>query len=483
MYFSRHWFRYPLPHLALALVSIRAHAQSPDASLAELISPQLIQQEEFEPAVGEQIRAAYQQALHRPGDAEAVGRLGMIFQCYGKYTLAEICYRRARALEPNSSRWAYYLGNVEAWLGKDREALDDVREALKIDASYTPARVRLGQLLFESGDIEQSRQVFEEAIRQRPRLAAAHLGLGRVLAARGDWNAAIASYRRACDIFRNYAAAHYALAMAYRKTGDAAHARDELALYERCKESSQPSEDPLMDAVKSLYVGGLTHFAKGSSLAQQGKAKEAAAEFESALQVNPRMVMAHVNLIAMYGDLGLMDKAEEHFHEAVRLDPGWAEIYYNWGLLLFHKHRIAEAAEAFKKAIEVNPNYAEAHMELGQLLDETGRTSEAQQHFRLALDNSPDNRQAHYLFGRSLIRTGEFARAIDQLLATIQVEDDKTPICMQTLAVAYQRAGDLNKALYYTREARQRAVTRKMVELAAQLERDIDRLSAETKAP
>src|SRR5690349_7736629 len=185
MYSSRHWFRNSLPPLVraalvlLAWVSIRAHAQSSGVSLAELITPQQIHQEEFEPAVGEQIRAAYQQALHRPGDTEAVGRLGMIFQCYGKYTLAEICFRGAHALEPKSSRWAYYLGNVEAWLGKDREAIDHVRESLRIDPNYTPARVRLGQLLFEAGDIEQSRQVFEEAIRQRPRLAAAHLGLGR----------------------------------------------------------------------------------------------------------------------------------------------------------------------------------------------------------------------------------------------------------------------------------------------------------------
>ena len=485
MHIGRQWFGNPLPHLALAAIvvvlsSIPAGAQPPEASLPNLISLHEIRQEEFEPAIGEQIRFAYEQALHNTRDADVVGRLGMILQCYGKYEPAEICYRGAWGLAPRTFRWIYYLGNIEAWLGRNQDAVNHIREALKIDGNYTPARVRLGQLLFESGDTHQSLKVFEESIRQNPQLAAAHLGLGRVLAARGDWPAAIASYRRACEVFENYAAAHYALGLAYRKNGNVAKAREQLELYERFKETPQPAEDPLMDEVKSLYAGGLTHFAKGSSLAREGKTKEATAEFESALQLNPRLMMAHVNLIAMYGDQGQLDKAERHFREASHLDPGWAEAYYNWGLLLMRRHRTTEADEAFRKAIAANPHYADAHVELGQLLDEAGRMTEAQQHFRLALADAPANRQAHFLFGLSLIRTGQFGEAIAQLQPTTKVEDDKTPICMQALAAAYQRSGDVKSAAYYTREARQRALSRNMTALADQLQQDLVRLS---KAP
>jgi len=476
----------PAAIVAVALSSIPGEAQLPgaalpsEASLPDLISLQEIRQEEFEPAVGEQIRFAYEEALHNTRDAEVVGRLGMILQCYGKYEPAEICYRRASGLAPHSFRWIYYLANIEAWLGRNQDAVNHVRESLKIDESYTPARVRLGQLLFESGDTQQSMQLFEESIRRNPRLAAAHLGLGRVLAARGDWPAAIASYRRACGIAQDYAAAHYALGLAYRKNGDAAGAREQLELYERFKETPQPAEDPLMDEVKSLYAGGLTHFAKGSALARVGKTQEATAEFESALRVNPRLIMAHVNLIAMYGEQGQLDRAERHFREASKLDPGWAEAYYNWGLLLMRWQRTAEADEAFRKAIAANSHYSDAHVELGELLDEAGRMTEAQQHFRLALEDAPASRQTHYLFGRSLIRTGQFAEAIAQLQETIKVEDDKTPICMQALAAAYQRPGDLKNAAHYTREARQRALSRDMTALADQLQQDLVRLS---KAP
>ena len=468
--------------LVTLVISARA-AQPPASALPPANSPDLISlkgilQEEFEPAVGAQIRSAYEEALHSPGEAEVVGRLGMILQCYGKYQLAEICYRRAWSLAPHTFRWRYYLGNIEAWLGRNQEGVYHVREALKIDERYDPARVRLGQLLFESGDTQQSVKVFEESIRRNPRMAAAHFGLGRVLAARGEWPAAMASYRRACEIFRNYAAAHYALGLAYRKNGDAVQAREQLELYARFKETPQPSEDPLMDEVKSLYAGGLSHFAKGSSLAREGKTREATAEFESALQVNPHLIMAHVNLIAMYGEQDQMDKAERHFREASKLDPGWAEGYYNWGLLLMRRQRRTEADEAFRKAIAANPHYADAHVELGQLLDEAGRVTEAQQHFRLALQDVPANRQAHYLLGRSLIRAGQFREAIAQLQETIRVEDDSTPICMQALAAAYQRSGDMENAVHYTSEARQRALSRNMTALADELRQELARLSS-----
>jgi tetratricopeptide (TPR) repeat protein len=241
--------------------------------------------------------------------------------------------------------------------------------------------------------------------------------------------------------------------MAYRKTGHSEKARDHLARYERVKLLPQPSEDSFMDAVKALYAGGLSHFAKGSALAREGRAGEAAAEFESALGVNPGLVMAHVNLIAMYGQIGQIAKAEQHFRIAVELDPGWVEAYYNWGLLLVRQRRTAEAAQAFGKAVELNPNYADAHAELAALDESAGRDQEAQRHCRLALESDPNHRQARYLLGRSLIRTGRMEEAIGHLLRTIQAEDRKTPVCMQMLAVAYQRSGDRERAAYYLREA------------------------------
>jgi len=469
--------------LACSLACLNASARSLQEPLPGLIPFEQINLEKFEPAVGEQIRLAHHEARHNPRNAEAVGKLGMIFQVYGKYELAEICYRRAVGLAPGSSRWLYYLGNVEGWLGKHRDAVSHLQEAFKRDAGYAPAGVRLAELLFESGQIEASAKVYEEAVRQNPKLASAHLGLGRVRAARSEWEAAIEAFRQSCELFENYAAAHYALAMAYRRTGNATKASEHLERHQRARQYPQPSEDPLLDAVKSLYAGGLSHVAKASSLAQEGKLAEAVAAFESALKVNPRLVIAHVNLIAMYGHMGMPDKAEKQFRAAVALDPGWIEAYYNWGLLLYRQKRTGEAAEALRKAVQLNPSYADAHAQLGLLLEETGRVEQAQRHYRLALEGNPSHRQALYLLGRSLMGSGPMEEAIHHLLETLKVEDSKTPLCLQALGIAYERAGNRERALYYTREAWRRATSLKMRELVTQLQKEIDRLAGEVRSP
>ncbi len=453
--------------------------QTPGTSLPGLVSLEQISLEEFEPAIRDQILGAHQEAVNEPQDATKVGRLGMIFQVYGKYELAGSCYLRARALDPSSFRWAYYLGNIQGLLGKQAQAIESISEALKIDGGYAPARVRLAQLLFDAGDVEQSARIYRDVIAHNSNLASAYLGLGQVQAAREDWPGAIKSYQRACEIARNYAPAQYALAMAYRKTGDLENAKAHLGLYQHVKQTKQPSFDRMMDDIKGLYSGGLTHFATASSLAQQGKLQEAAAEFEAALEVNPNLVMAHINLIAMYGQLGLINKAEQHYRAAVELDPGWVEAYYNWGMLRLQHGTKAEAAEMFRKAIEVNPAYADARVQLASLLDEAGHFTEAAEHYQRALEVNPNHRQAHFLFAYNLVRRGQLEEAIKHFLETIKVEDRRTPLCMHALAIAYERTGNHERALYYLREACQRATSLGMQDLLSQLQRDLNRLAVE----
>ena len=450
----------------------------------DLTTLQQINLEEFEPAARGQIGRALEDAQRKSFDAETAGKLGMTFQVYGKYDLARTCYLRAHERDLRSFRWAYYLGNLEGLLGNHGEAVETIRAALKIDADYTPALVRLAQLQLISGDTEQSARSYREAIGRDPELASAHFGLGQVLAAREDWQTAIGSYRRACELSKGYAAAHYALAMAYRRTGDIAAAQAQIELYRQLKLAKQPSFDPMTDEIDALYSGGLPHLTKGTSLLQQGKLREAAAEFEAALKVNPKLVMAHINLIAVYGQLGLADKARDHFRSAVSLDPGWVEAYFNWGMFLLQNgNKRVEAAKMFEKALEVNPNYADAHVQLASLLDEAGRSREAAAHYLRALQVNSDHRQAHFLLAHNLAHDNRFDEAILHLIETIKIEDDRTPVCMRALALAYEGAGNRERALYYIRQARDRAAALGMRDLLSQIEGDLNRLATGSERP
>jgi superkiller protein 3 len=54
-------------------------------------------------------------------------------------------------------------------------------------------------------------------------------------------------------------------------------------------------------------------------------------------------------------------KAIAEYQNAIEANPGLADPYYNWGLVLRDLHNPREAIDKFKKAIEVDPKYAYAY--------------------------------------------------------------------------------------------------------------------------
>ncbi len=430
----------------------------------------------FFPVVREQVEKAFQAAQANPKSADASGALGMILDTYEQYDSAAICYQRARLLDPIVFRWVYYLGWVQAAQGRFGEAEATLREALHLNRGYLPAQLRLAETLLAAGKWEESGRIYESLARRYPGLPEAYYGLGRVRSAQGDHSAAVESLRRACELFPPYGAAHYALAIAYRRTTTGDQARQHFKLYEQNRTATPGVEDPLRAAVADLNRGPLGHMRRGAMLEEAGKTEEALAEQEQALAIDPSLVQIHINLIGLYGRLGQYQKAEEHYRKAVSLNPNQAEAYYNYGVLLRKQGKDTDAQQAFEKAVQINPFFAEAHNGLGVLLERQGQLDEAALHFEQALRNRPNYPLAHFHLGRILVNRGNFDQAIEHFLKTLEPEDENTPGYLYALGATYARAGNLQAALKYLRSARERASARGQSALLRSIERDLETL-------
>lgn len=434
--------------------------------------PQLITGK-FQPAIRDQVEKARAEAQANPNDAAANGKLGMVLQAYEQYRAAEACYQRARALEPGEFRWVYYLGTVQAAMGKNARAAETLREALRLDAEYLPARMKLAEVLLGLGELRESREIYEKVARKYPDFAQAHYGLGRLRSAQGEFAPAVEHYRRACELAPHFGAAHYALALAYQKLGESARAQEHIALYQKHQTSAPPAQDTLLDAVKALNAGALHHLKKGLGLEAAGQMELAIAEHERALEINPNLVQAHVNLVTLYGKLGRAEQAEKHYRATVELNPNLSESHYNFGVFLHSQGRYRDAAAAFGKALEISPDYAEAHNNLAYILEREGRLEEAIEHYRAAIANKPNYRLAHFHLGRLLLHKSRNAEAIRHFLQTLTPQDESTPGYMYGLGAAYARSGNRQSALHYIREARARAASLGQTQLLASIERDL----------
>jgi tetratricopeptide (TPR) repeat protein len=439
-------------------------------AVPELPTPAL---ENVSPRVRDQIREAYSDARAHLADANSSGRLGMIFQAYGLWHEAALSYRRAIRLAPSNFKWIYYLGTVEASQGHCSEAAASFRSALHLDPNYLPAQLGLANCQLTSADWNGSEELYGAIVRNHSDNADAYYGLGRVRASRRDFPGAADAYGKACALFPDFGAAHYALALVYRTLGQDDKAEEQLRLFETNKDAAPPSNDSLLNEVRALNLSASSQVQAGIDLERQGRLEESVMAHEKALQIDPQMVQAHINLIELYSRTGQFDKAEEHYRAAVRVQPYSVEGYYNYGVLLLTTQRFEAAESAFRKTIEINPFHASAHNNMGYLLERRGRLVEAAAEYRKAIDNKPSDRQAHFNLGRVLVNQHDYNGGIQELKKTIEPEDGDTPRYIYALGAAFARSGDRQNALHYIRRARDGAVARGQSGLVDSIERDL----------
>ncbi len=413
----------------------------------------------FLPSIRQSIDAALADAKARPGEAKAVGQLGKVLHAHDQLAAARACYLRASLLERRNFDWLYYLGAVS----DGPQAIEAFRAALKLRDDL-PAKLKLGEALLAAGDSPGAATVYRGL--QHP---AALFGYGR---ATND----PVYYEKALAAFPQYGAAMFALAQNYRRAGRSDEARRLMSDYQKFRLTAPPVADPLMDAVRELNRGPDRLLREAANLEKEGNLAAAVDLHLQALQLDPHLTQAHVNLISLYGRLGDRANAESQFRQALASNGSAHEAYYNFGVLCYLSHRHAEAEAAFRKALSINPRYADAENNMGVLLQEEGKLEQAKSHFEKAVALQPSLRLAHFHLGRILANQQRFPQAIEQLRQAAAVDDDATPTYLYALGATQARAGDAAQASSTLNSAREKALARGQASLASSIEHDLGRL-------
>ena len=130
-------------------------------------------------------------------------------------------------------------------LGREDEYVAELREALRVDPLYLPARLELGTALAQRGEKEEARKELESVLRQNPLHARAHFNYGTLLSELGRWQDARVHFARAVELDVSYCRSYAALVTADVHLGDKAGAAATLGrLKPQCRddESVQQAE-------------------------------------------------------------------------------------------------------------------------------------------------------------------------------------------------------------------------------------------------
>ena len=427
------------------------------------------------PAVARQpIAQALAEVRAHPDDPARLGHLAMVLHAWEQYETAAGVYALAQARERRYD-WFYLGGLVETRLAHHAAAARLLAAAVRLAPESAPARLALADALFESGDVPAAAREYS-SLTTGPGAPHAHYGLGRSLAAKGEKEPALREIEAAVHLFPEFGAASYAEAMVLRGLGRSAEARKALERAQQFGAAWPSVDDPVVARMRALRNDAGPHVKRGLSLQKQGDVAGAIAEYEAAIALDPRLVSAHVNLIALYGHQQSWEKAESHYRALEPIGPVPAEAHYNLGICLAAQRRSAEAAAVFRQALAVSPQHAGALSSLGQLAELEGRVDEAEASYRRAAAAAPNDPQIRFNVGRMLIARRQFTEAIAILDPLKSGAHPDRARFLFGLATAHVLAGHRDEGQRYAIQARDLARERGQAELADSIERELARL-------
>ncbi|MBT8406854.1 MAG: YcaO-like family protein [Deltaproteobacteria bacterium] len=174
--------------------------------------------------------------------------------------------------------------------------------------------------------------------------------------------------------------------------------RDTSVPFHAAKIVSQTLEGPravagiqrLLNSFPSRYD---LHFFMGLVLEYQGKATEALAEFQTALDLNPRpldIASVHTHIGVCLKDLEDYGGAVKALEQARDFDPNLKEIYNLLGFCYFKLKEHERSIKQFEKALEIDPGSAIDYANIGSNLREMGHKKEAIRLYQIALEMDPN---------------------------------------------------------------------------------------------
>jgi tetratricopeptide (TPR) repeat protein len=108
---------------------------------------------------------------------------------------------------------------------------------------------------------------------------------------------------------------------------------------------------------------------------------EAAAAYRKALELDPYLVAAIINLANIHYGRDELIEAQALYEQAIGLDSEYFEAHFNLGNIHHDLGRFPEAQRCYSEALRLNPTYADAHFYLAVTFEKMGLSQEARRHW------------------------------------------------------------------------------------------------------
>jgi type IV pilus biogenesis/stability protein PilW len=184
---------------------------------------------------------------------------------------------------------------------------------------------------------------------------------------------------------------------------------------------------------------------RGSAYLQKGQVDLAISDYDQVLRLKPRDAEVYTDRGVAYGAKGQFDRAIADFNRAIELKPSYALAWSCRGGMYLHKGQLDRAIADFSKAVEVDPGYAMGYNNRGTAYMQQKRYDQAIFDFDKALRLDPRQASAYANRGIVYFEKGQIDRAITDLTKALEIDSGVAP-AYEARAKAYTNQGEYQKA-------------------------------------
>ena len=123
-------------------------------------------------------------------------------------------------------------------------------------------------------------------------------------------------------------------------------------------------------------------------------------------------------------DENLFSEAIEHYNEAIKLKPQFAEAYFNRAVAKADLEKLEEAIKDYNQAIELRPKFVEAYVNRGNMKTRLGKLEEAVADLDQALKLNSEHTEAYTNRGYTKTLLGRMEEAIEDYNQAIELRPD-----------------------------------------------------------
>ena len=326
----------------------------------------------------------------------------LLLERQGKDVEAEEAWRAILKARPSNPEPYAHLGLLEARQAHYKEAAADYRKALAIGPGIPALHLNLGLALFKDGDLKDAIQEFEPLLKQTPESSPDNLRLtilvGMAHYGLAEYSQAAPYLKSASDRDPDNLSLLLALAHSYLWSEQFNYVMDVyhriLALNAESAEADMLAGEALDEmkdsdgAIKMFRAAAAAnpkepdvHFGLGYLFWTHKKYPEALVEFQAELDLNPN----HAQAMAYLGDCDLVLThpmlAQPLLEKAIQVDPGIELAHLDLGVIDADAGRRDEALRELATAEKLAPNDVNVHWRLGRFYQKIGRKNEAKIEF------------------------------------------------------------------------------------------------------